>query len=246
MSGDPYRWPSSAIELERLQAELAERSPTAPRCPVPADRPLRTGGVFVAFGVGPRGGEAAWAAAVVIEAGRVLATAVVRGWADAPYDPGHLALQRGPLLERAVRKLEVRPDVVLVNATGRDHPRRAGLALHLGAVLDLPTVGVTDHPLVAAAGEPAPERGAVAPLMLDGDLVGLVLRTRRRARPVIVHAGWRTDPETARLIVVGCTGRARTPEPLRLARFLARVERSHDEGKISAPPQPLGTILRLS
>jgi hypothetical protein len=60
---------------------------------------------------------------------------------------------------------------------------------------------------------------------------------------VIVHAGWRSDPETARLFVVACTGRARTPEPLRLARFLARVERSHDEGRISAPPQPLTTIL---
>jgi deoxyribonuclease V len=243
MSGDPYRWPIFALELERLQTELAERWRTAPRCPVPAGRLHRIAGVFVAFGAGPRGREAGWAAAVVMEAGRVLAMAVVRGRAHAPYEPGHLALQRGPLLERAVRKLEVHPDVLLVNATGRDHPRRAGLALHLGAALDLPTVGVTDHPLVAAAGEPAPERGAVAPLMLDGDLVGLVLRTRRRARPVIVHAGWRSDPETARLFVVACTGRARTPEPLRLARFLARVERSHDEGRISAPPQPLTTIL---
>jgi hypothetical protein len=132
MSGDPYRWPSSALELERLQTELAERWGTAPRCPVPAGRPLRTAGVFVAFGAGPRGREAAWAAAVVMEAGRVLATAVVRGRANAPYEPGHLALQRGPLLELAVRKLEVHPDVLLVNATGRDHPRRAGLALNLG------------------------------------------------------------------------------------------------------------------
>jgi deoxyribonuclease V len=183
MSGDPYRWPSSALELERLQTELAERWGTAPRCPVPAGRPLRTAGVFVAFGAGPRGREAAWAAAVVMEAGRVLATAVVRGRANAPYEPGHLALQRGPLLELAVRKLEVHPDVLLVNATGRDHPRRAGLALNLGAALELPTVGVTDHPLVAAAGEPAPERVACGVKKLD-------------PRSDLAVGGWSTSVQT--------------------------------------------------
>jgi deoxyribonuclease V len=98
-----------------------------------------------------------------MEAGRVLATAGVRAREEVPYMPGHLALQRGPLLEAAVRELEPTPDILLVNATGRDHPRRAGLALHLGAVLELITVGVTDYPLVATAQEPGPEEGATAP-----------------------------------------------------------------------------------
>src|SRR6266545_2262161 len=134
--------------------------------------------------------------------------------------------------------------ILLVNATGRDHPRRAGLALHLGAVLDLITVGVTDHPLVATAQEPGPEEGATAPLSIDGEIVGVVLRTRRHVRPVVVHPGWRTDPETARLIVEQCTAKARSPEPLRVARFLARTQRARDQGRFVGPPQPIDTVLR--
>jgi deoxyribonuclease V len=163
---------------------------------------------------------------------------------DVPYMPGHAALQRGPLLEAAVRELEPTPDILVVNATGRDHPRRAGLALHLGAVLDLITVGVTDHPLVATAQEPGPEKGATAPLSIDGEIVAVVLRTRRHVRPVVVHPAWRTDPETARLMVEQCTAKARSPEPLRVARFLARTQRARDEGRLVAPPQPIDTVLR--
>src|SRR5439155_24828663 len=97
-------------------------------------------------------GDRGWAGAAVLRAGRLLATAAIEGAAGAAYQPGLLALREGPLLEQAVRALTVRPDVLLVNATGRDHPRRAGLAVHLGAVLDLPTVGVTDRALVDAGG----------------------------------------------------------------------------------------------
>lgn len=81
----------------------------------------------------------------------IVSSAAVQGQAGYPYEPGLLALREGPLLEAAVRALPVMPDVLLVNATGRDHPLRAGLALHLGAVLELPTVGVTHRPVLAGA-----------------------------------------------------------------------------------------------
>src|SRR5205823_6008565 len=100
------------------------------------------------------------------------ARAVVTGQAGAPYEPGLLALREGPLLEAAVRNLPVEPELVLVNATGRDHPRRAGLAIHLGAALGLPTVGVTDRPLHATGSPPEDRRGATSPLALEGELVG--------------------------------------------------------------------------
>lgn len=197
---------------------------------------LGVAGVFAAFPTGQRGvgaaGDPAWAAAALFFGGKVLETAVVRGRAGAPYRPGLLALQRGPLLEAAVRALGRTPDLLLVNATGRDHPRGAGLALQLGVVLDVPTVGVTDHPLEASAGDPGPERGDRTPLALHGEPVGFLLRTRRRARAVAVHAAWRTDPETAYRVVLAVTTRARTPDPLRLARWLARVERARDEGRL--------------
>ena len=78
----------------------------------------------------------------------------ISGLAGGPYLPALLALREGPLLEQAVRALPIVPEVLIVNATGRDHPRRAGLALHLGAVLGLPTVGVTTRPLVAQGAWP--------------------------------------------------------------------------------------------
>src|SRR5439155_17580358 len=117
------------------------------------------------------------------------------------------------------------PDVLLVNATGRDHPRRAGLALHLGAVLGVPTVGVTHRPLLAAGDWPADEPGAASPLVLEGVVVGHWLRTRPGTRPLAVHAGWRTDAETARAVVVASVGGFRTPGPVRVSRAVARGAR---------------------
>jgi deoxyribonuclease V len=135
------------------------------------------------------------------------------------------------VLAQVLVRLDGEPDVVLVDATGLDHPRRAGLALHLGAASGVPTVGVTDRPLVAEAGEPGPARGDVAPLVLDGETVGASVRTRRDARPVLAHAAWRTTQAVAAALVLRTSVGSRTPEPLRLARRLARVARAVDEGR---------------
>jgi deoxyribonuclease V len=116
--------------------------------------------------------------------------------------------------------------VLLVNATGRDHPRGAGLALQLGAVLGVPTVGVTHRPLVASGAWPSAERGSRSPLELCGRTVGCWLRTRPRAPPVAVHPGWRTDLDTAYAIVLDGIGRVRAPEPLRQARRMVRLARA--------------------
>lgn len=142
-----------------------------------------------------------------------------------------LALREGPLLEAAVRGLAQPPDVLLVDATGRDHPRRAGLALQLGAVLGIPTVGLTDRPLLARGDEPDDERGAASPLLLEGERVGYLLRTKRGTRPICVHAAWQTMPETALEVVLSVTAQMRTPEPLRAARTAARIARARDLGR---------------
>ncbi len=144
-----------------------------------------------------------------------------------PYIAGLLALREGPVLEAAVRALAVMPDVLLVDATGRDHPRRAGLALHLGAILELPTVGVTHRPLLAHGAWPDDEQGAHAPLIIDGSIVGAWLRTRRGVRPVAVHPGWRTTLDEALDVVSSAALGPRTPEALRYARRLARIARSN-------------------
>jgi deoxyribonuclease V len=175
-----------------------------------------------ASGAGERG-DPCWAAAVAGDA-----TAVVRSAAGAPYVPGLLALREGPPLEAAVNALPRAPDAVLVDATGRDHPRRAGLALSLGAALGLPTVGVTHRPLLAAGVWPENRRGAVAPLRIGDETVGCWLRVRSGVRPLAVHPAWRTDLDTAVALVLGATRRARTPEPLRRARRAARRARAAD------------------
>jgi deoxyribonuclease V len=215
-------WPSTARELIDLQLELASSTP-APWAPTPD---ARVGGCFVCFvrgGHGPgRQGDAAWAAAAASE------VVVVRGVAGAPYEAGLLALREGALLSQAVETLEDRPDVLLVDATGRDHPRRAGLALHLGAVLDLPTVGVTHRPLLATGAWPPDERGAASPLLLEGENVGAWVRTRPGTRPLAVHAAWRTSVDAAVEIVLTATRRTRTPAPLRAARQAAREGRAAD------------------
>jgi deoxyribonuclease V len=222
------RWPSGAAELARLQDDLARADP--PAWAPPPGR-LLVGGCYACFARGVTGAGAAGdpgvAGAAVTDGRRLLAAATAAGPAGAPYRPALLGLREGPLLEAAVRALPRWPDVLLVNATGRDHPRRAGLALHLGAVLDLPTVGVTDRPLLAEGDPPPNAQGVAAPLLLDGEPVGCWLRTREGVRPVAVHAAWRTDAATAVEVVLAATRRrARTPEPIRRARTAARVARA--------------------
>jgi deoxyribonuclease V len=224
-------WPGHAGELEELQSDLARSANSVTPWRPPVDAHLAIGGLFVASSIS--GPPRCWAGACVVRDGRALGSIVVSGEPAAPYEPGHLALREGPVLERAVRRLDAPLDVLLVNATGRDHPRGAGLALHLGAVVDVPTVGLTDRPLVGeAVGRLGGDRGSSIALVLEGEVVGHVVRTRTGARPVVAHAGWRTDPEVARSVVLEAGGIARTPEPIRQARHVARLARAAEEGRL--------------
>ena len=140
----PMRWPQNPRDLAAEQERLAAEVWTAWR-PLGRDA---VGAVFACFeqrsgGTGMAGDRAFAAAACGDDVSAVL------GEALAAYAPGRLALREGALLERAARALAALPDVLLVDASGRDHPRRCGLALHLGAVLGVPTVGVTHRPLHA-------------------------------------------------------------------------------------------------
>lgn len=215
------RWPSNPEELVAEQLHLAAETPPA----WVATPGSLIGGCFVCFPRGERGrgrpGDRGWAAAALADD-----VVVAGGEAGAAYEAGLLALREGLLLERAVRLLPRAPDVLLVNATGRDHPRRAGLALHLGAMLDTPTIGVTHRPLLARGEWPPDEPCAWSPLLLEGECVGSWLRTRQGTRPLAVHAAWRTGPEDAVAIVLAATRSARTPEPIRAARRAARAERA--------------------
>jgi deoxyribonuclease V len=219
-------WPTAAHELTQLQHAMGEMTPEHWQPPTTLQR---IGACFVCFervhGAGAAG-DRGFAGAAVTHRRRLLAGVSVGGPAGGSYLPTLLALREGPLLEQAVRALPIVPEVLIVNATGRDHPRRAGLAFHLGAVLGLSTVGVTTRPLLAQGAWPADHRGATARLLLGGEVVGYWVRTRSGARPVAVHAAWQTDAQAAVQVVLAATRRARTPEPLRRARTLARTKRA--------------------
>lgn len=226
---DPERtkWPSGRDTLEALQIELAELRPTPWS---PSADPV-VGGCFVCFARGGSGagadGDHGWSAATIMVGGGISAGVSVEGVAGGAYVSGLLALREGPLLEEAVAALgSHRPEVLMVNATGRDHPRRAGLALQLGWALDLPTIGVTHRPLLALGDQPANETAARTPLWIDREQVGCWLRTKAGARPLAVSPGWRTDLDVGLEVVMGAVGRFRTPEPLREARRLARTARA--------------------
>jgi deoxyribonuclease V len=236
-------WPTDAASLIAVQHRLAVATPP-PWRPDP-DADLVIGGCFVAFMRGEAGpghpGDRAFVGAAATSGARVVAEAVVDGVAGASYEPGLLALREGPMLAAAVEALDVRPDVLLVDATGRDHPRRAGLAVHLGAVLDLPSVGVTHRALRAQGAQPGPDAGATSPLVLDGVEAARWVRTRRGVRPVVAHAGWRTDVDVAVDVVRRAVVAARTPEPLRLARQAARRARAE-----ASPPSATIRIAPVS
>jgi deoxyribonuclease V len=157
----------------------------------------------------------------------VLTQEVAEQRVPAAYEPSMLARREGPVLAAAVLALDPVPDVLLVDSTGLDHPRHAGLAMHLGAVTGVATVGVTQRPLVASGDEPDLRRGEMTPVRVDDQLAGFWVCTRTGARPVVAHAGWRTTPETAaETVLAASTDAARTPVPLQEARRVAREARA--------------------
>jgi len=144
-----------------------------------------------------------------------IATAV--GEADFPYVPGYLSFREGPVLEKAYEKLERRPNLVIFDGQGIAHPRRFGLASHLGVLWRVPSVGCAKTPLVGTFGEPGVSRGSWKPLRDGREVIGSVCRTRYGVKPVFVSPGHRIDHAGARRVVLDTAVRYRLPEPTRAA-----------------------------
>lgn len=140
-----------------------------------------------------------------------------------PYVPGLLGFREVPCIVAAFEKLARRPDLLLVDGHGIAHPRRFGVATHLGVELDLPSIGCAKSLLVGAYREPAQTRGASTRLMLDGEVVGRAVRTRAGVQPVFVSIGHRVDLARAVRIVLRCTRGLRLPEPIRAAHNCAAL-----------------------
>jgi len=138
-----------------------------------------------------------------------------------PYVPGLLSFREAPAVLDALEQLQHRPDVLMFDGQGYAHPRRMGIATHVGIVVDIPSVGCAKSRLCGTHEEPGPERGCQE-LLYDGEeVIGAVVRTRTRVKPVFVSVGHRISLEAAVELVLACATRYRLPEPTRQAHHLA-------------------------
>ncbi|CAI8055268.1 Endonuclease V [Geodia barretti] len=140
-----------------------------------------------------------------------------------PYVPGLLSFREVPALLEALGQLPAAPDLILCDGHGYAHPRRFGLACHLGLWLDTPTIGVAKSRLTGSHDEPGPGEGRCR---RPRERLGAVLRTRERVKPVFVSAGHRISLRTALALTLACATRYRLPEPTRLADKLSKAHRS--------------------
>ena len=171
----------------------------------------------------------ATAAAVLLELPS-LSTVEVRlhrGKPAFPYVPGLLSFREAPLVLGALAMLSREPDAILVDGHGMAHPRRFGLACHIGLLTDTPTIGCAKSILCGRPeGAPEPERGSHVPLVDRGEVIGAAVRTRANVSPIYVSVGHRTSLKRAVELTLACCSRYRMPEPTRLAHLAAagRIE----------------------
>jgi deoxyribonuclease V len=215
-----HAWDLDSAAAAELQRRLAARV-------VRTDMlgPVRhVAGVDVGF---EAGNTVTRAAVVVLEFPglAVVDRAVTRRPTTFPYIPGLLSFRELPAVLEAFERLSIQPDLILCDGQGLAHPRRFGIACHLGVWLDRPTIGVAKSRLVGTHEDVPPEKGAQRPLEDRGECIGAVLRTRAGVRPLYISIGHRISLPAAVDYVLRCTTRYRLPETTRAAHTLASKTR---------------------
>jgi len=152
---------------------------------------------------------------------RVVEIKVAEGKLDFPYVPGLLSFRESPLTLAACEKLSITPDLILVDGQGVAHPRRLGLASHLGLFLDTPTIGCAKSLLCGSHEMPGVEPGSYTEIIDKGEAIGVALRTRPGVKPVYISIGHKVDLRAAIYWVLECSRGYRLPEPTRLAHLAA-------------------------
>jgi deoxyribonuclease V len=213
----PHEWPDTPERAAAIQRELRPLVSTT----TPDGLVVRTAaGLDVSYA---EGSDRLVAAVVVLDVAdlRVVDSAVMAGEARFPYVPGLFAFRELPALVDALDRLTVTPDLLVCDGQGIAHPRRFGLACHVGVLTGLPTVGVAKTPL-GRYDPPGDHRGDGSPLVMGEDVVGRALRTQNGVRPVFVSTGHRIDVDRACTEVLRLTPRYRLPETTRQADHLSR------------------------
>jgi deoxyribonuclease V len=207
-----HEWRVTTARAREIQEELAGQVLRQGRL----ENPRLVGGLDISVN---RFAKTGTAAAVVLSfpALELLETSVFTGPIEFPYVPGLLTFREAPLTLAACQKLALTPDVFLVDGQGVAHPRRLGIASHLGLCLGVPTIGCAKSRLIGEHTGPGQAAGSRAALTDAGEVIGAVLRTRTGVRPVYVSIGHNIDLDSAVNIVLGCCRGYRLPEPARLA-----------------------------
>jgi len=152
-----------------------------------------------------------------------------------PYVPGLLSFREGPVLLEAFARLQAVPDAILIDGHGRAHPRRFGIACHLGVIFDKPAIGCAKSLLVGEHREPGREAGSLTPLLHHGERVGIVLRTRDDVRPIYVTTGHRISLDSAVKVVRQCLDGFRIPKPTREAdHYVRELRRAYQEKRLGS------------
>jgi deoxyribonuclease V len=144
-------------------------------------------------------------------------TALARRPTPFPYVPGLLSFREGPVLEEAFEKLRHVPDVFIFDGSGYLHPRRIGIACHMGLWLGVPTIANAKNRLCGSNDDVGPERGDWKPVVDKGETIGAALRTKRGCKPVFVSPGHLSDLDSTIALILACSPKYRLPEPIRRA-----------------------------
>lgn len=217
-----HDWHISPAEAVALQRTLAAR--VIHDAPLDLTRIQTVAGVDVSVRPHPQTGAAISYGAVVVLSFpdlRVIETRRAAAPTPFPYISGLLSFREAPVLLEAFAALHHTPDVLIFDGMGRAHPRRLGIAAHLGVWLDLPAIGCGKTHLLGTSDPLPDEAGSVSPLIDRGEVIGAVVRTRARVSPVYISVGHRADLDSAVTFILRCTTRYRLPEPIRAAHHAA-------------------------
>jgi deoxyribonuclease V len=214
-----HGWPATPAEAEEIQHRLR---PMVDLCDPGPERVQLAAGLDAAYD--KRSDRLAAAVAVLRTADhQIVDESVVAGTAAFGYTPGLFAFRELPALVTALERLQTIPDLLVCDGHGIAHPRRFGLACHIGVLADLPAVGVAKTSLIGSYEQPGEERGAWSEVRSDGELVGRVLRTQTGVKPVFVSVGHRIDLANACKHVLRLSPQYRLPEMTRAADHLSRI-----------------------
>jgi len=139
-----------------------------------------------------------------------------------PYVPGLLTFREGPVLLKAFAKIKSEPDVIIFDGQGAAHPERMGEAAHMGILLDRPTIGCAKSKLIGIYKEPKKKKGSHSLLFYDGGVVGAVLRTKDRVKPLFVSPGFKINLKSSIKVILSCCRKYRFPEPIRYVHRLSQ------------------------